>query len=170
MYGEIHTSTKPHSEFPSHGRQTHCNKEGSQALCCTAWWQGYFNNPPFKQKLLKTRLSEPGRNPSPAVQCSGTESQWSPFLPARPASLCHPSPRCTATRAVRAAPAYSGAVNNPGETGQRDDTSQQGLAWQDRIQAPSKELKEALLDFQKEVFSTEKKKKSCNRFWLCAFW
>lgn len=60
---------------------------------------------------------------------------------------------------MRAAPAYSGAVNNPGETGQRDDTSQQGLAWQDRIQAPSKELKEALLDFQKEVFSTEKKKK-----------
>lgn len=31
-------------------------------------------------------------------------------------------------------------------------------AWQDRIQASSKELKNALLDLQKEVFSTEEEK------------
>lgn len=67
----------------------------------------------ISQAKSHQELSEPGWLLSPAAQCSGTESQWSPSPPAHPASLCHPSPRCTVTRAAREAPAYSAAVSNP---------------------------------------------------------
>lgn len=69
------------------------------------WQQSIFQANAHQEK--------PGRHLSPAVQCSGTESQWSPSPPAHPASLCHPSPQCTGTLAVQEGPAYSAAVSNP---------------------------------------------------------
>lgn len=67
----------------------------------------------ISQAKAHQELSEPGWPLSPAAQCSGTESRWSPSPPTHPASLCRPSPQCTATQAAREAPAYSAAVSNP---------------------------------------------------------
>lgn len=58
-------------------------------LCCTAWWQGYFNNPPFKQKL-KTHLSEPSRNHS--LTCSPMFRYRKPMEPLSPSSSCFSVP------------------------------------------------------------------------------
>lgn len=99
----------------------------SQILRCAAQQQGCYTNPSLKQTLTTKRLSEPGGHLSPAVQCSGTESQWSPSPPARPASLCHPSPQCTATRAGQEGPACSAAVSNP--VGDRRGTTPVSKAW-----------------------------------------
>lgn len=110
------------------------------------------------------RLPEPGGQLSPAARCSGTESQWSPSRPAHPASLCRPSPQCTATRAVQEEPACSVAAGSPVETEKRYHTHHQG----------KRGSKVHLRSLKLPFYITRKKhpaqQQSHNRRWLWGFW
>lgn len=58
----------------------HCNKEGSQALCCTAWWwQGYFNNPPFNKSSSRHACQNQAGTPHLQSNVQVQKANGAPF-------------------------------------------------------------------------------------------